>query len=85
MAFSIGGQTDPENLTRTHWDQETEACKLRRGTLTELAGELAAKLPAIATELRAEFEASHQHAAALQRVIAVADQRCRRVLQGLEH
>ncbi|HVA56018.1 MAG TPA: type II toxin-antitoxin system HipA family toxin [Gammaproteobacteria bacterium] len=82
-AFSIGGQSFPDDLTRTHWDQETTKCGLGRGTLADLAGGLAAKLPGIAKELRAEFEESHHHAAALQRVAAVVDQRCRRVLQGL--
>ncbi len=84
IAFSIGGHTDPETLTRTHWDQESEACQLSRRTLADLAGELATKLPDIVKEQRGQFEASHKHAAALQRVTTVVDQRCRRVLHGLE-
>ncbi|HEY3860122.1 MAG TPA: type II toxin-antitoxin system HipA family toxin [Gammaproteobacteria bacterium] len=84
IAFHVGGQDDPENITRSNWDEESIRCGLRRGTLAGLAGELAAKLPGIAKDLRAEFEKSHQHAAALQRVTAVVEQRCRRVLHGLE-
>ncbi len=83
LAFSIGGQNDPENLTRIHWEREAEACNLRRSTLIGLASEWAERLPSITRELQAEFEQAHRHVAALQRVIQVVEQRCRRVLRGL--
>ncbi len=83
LAFSIGGQNDPENLTRAHWEKEAQACNLRRSTLAALAREWAERLPAVTRELQAEFEQSHQHVAALQRVTQVVEQRCRRVLLGL--
>ncbi len=83
LAFSIGGQNDPENLTRIHWEREAEACNLRRSTLAELAGEWAERLPSITRELQAEFKHAHQHVAALQRVLRVVEQRCRRVHRGL--
>ncbi len=84
LAFSIGGQSAPQGLTRLHWDRESVACGLRRGALARLAGEWAEKLPELAGELRAEFEHSYRHTAALQRVIAVINDRCWLVLQGLK-
>lgn len=85
LAFLVGGQPAPADITRVHWEDEATKCGLRRGTLADLAGELATKLPALTKELRAEYEKSYEHAAALQRVSAVVDVRCRRILQGLEH
>ena len=83
LAFSIGGGSDPNVLTRLHWEREAETCRLNRATLVNLASEWAEKLPAIAKELRTEFEEKQQNVAALQRVIRVVNQRCKRVLLGL--
>ena len=58
IAFSIDGQSVPQSLTRAHWDDESVACGLRRGTLVTVAGELSKTLPALTRELRTEFEDS---------------------------
>jgi len=85
IAFSIGGQSVPQSLTRAHWDNESVACGLRRGALATVAGELSKTLPALTRELRTEFEDSYQGVAALQRVVAVVNKRCRLILNGLRH
>jgi serine/threonine-protein kinase HipA len=80
LAFSVGGERDPEIIRLHHWEHEAENCGVRPRYLRELVQELARSLLGGLAAARAEFEQACGALPALQRVEQVVTRQCVRVL-----
>ena len=78
MAMSVGGESDPGEITVDHWRALATDCGVRPQFVEELVRTLAQRLDGAVGESRARFEERYGAAPALQRIEQVVARRCRR-------
>ncbi len=81
LAFGVGGERDPAQITKTHWSALAAECDVRPRFLTDLVEETAGLLPGKLALARETFETKFGAYPALQRVENVVQQQCRRALR----
>ncbi len=79
LAFDVGGQRDPGQITKTHWDGLAKQCRVRPPYLIKLVQETAARLLEQLGPTRTVFETQFGAHPALQRIEQVVTQQCRRI------
>jgi serine/threonine-protein kinase HipA len=82
LAFAIGGQRTPGNIQFTHWQDEAESLGIRKTYLQNLVHETANQIQSSLRGVVDEFQQQHGDYAALQRVVQVIEQQCKRILES---
>lgn len=85
LAFSIGGERNPDNLIAKHWNQFAVQCDLRTGFVRNQVEGIAVKLMEQLQPTRERFESFYGEYDALQRVERVVRHQCRRALRELSN
>jgi serine/threonine-protein kinase HipA len=80
LAFGVGGERNPAQITNAHWDALAKECDVRPRFLTDLVQETAGALQEKLALARETFEAKFGPYPALQRVENVVRRQCRRTL-----
>jgi serine/threonine-protein kinase HipA len=83
LAFSMGGEFNPNKLDINHWLALAKECQVRERYFTKLiqliANELTQKLPIV----KKQFENEHTPYPALQRVELIVEKQCKKILKQL--
>jgi len=82
LAFNVGGERDPGQIGRAHWDRMAEECDIRKPYLRSLLTEAATSLLEALGPVRQSFEERFGPYAALQRVDSIVRKQCRHALQS---
>jgi len=85
LAFSVGGERNPDNLRAKHWNQFAVHCDLRVEFVRNQVESIAVKLMEQLQPSRERFESSYGQYDALQRVERVVTSQCRRTLRELSN
>lgn len=83
LAMSIGGQRDPTNLWRKHWEGLARETGIRPRVVLDTVEELAASAPRAAARAQASFEAEHGPDPLLEQITRLFSKRARRLLRQL--
>ena len=83
MAFFIGDESNPERVTRRHWQQFAMALSMPPKPLIERVQELAESLPPIARACRERFAEDHGELAIHRQLDKTVEKRCRAALSAL--
>ena len=83
LAFAVGNQRDPGNLTREHWDALAQQCGLRTKYVRNQVREIAVRLREQLGRTTEEFEQLYGEYAALQRVERIVKTQCRRTIREI--
>jgi serine/threonine-protein kinase HipA len=83
QAMSIGGQRDPANLSREHWEGLAEATGIRPRVVLATVEELAAGAPRAAETARVCFEAERGPDPLVEQITRLLQKRARRLLRQL--
>ncbi len=83
LAMSIGGQLDPANLWRKHWEGLAEATGIRPRVVLDTVEELAAGAPRAAESAQASLEAEHGPDPLVEQITHLFLKRARRLLRQL--
>ena len=78
LAFAVGGQRDPGQITTAHWDTLARQCDVGSRFLRRLLEETAASLLEQLSNTKALFEAQYGDYPSLQRIERVVTQQCHR-------
>jgi serine/threonine-protein kinase HipA len=81
LAFEVGGQRNPNAITREHWEELARRCDLRAQFVVNLVQEMADDLQQRIGLEREAFERLYGPCPALQRIEKVVLQQCRRVMK----
>lgn len=84
LAMTVGGQADPGQVGRKHWEALADAVGVGRAFLLKEVRRLADALPGLAKEQAARFAAAHGEHPVLQMVQGPLRRRARRCLDLLE-
>lgn len=82
LAFSVAGERTPGDIRNEHWQELAKSLNVRPRFVLNLVRDIATRAQ---TEIRSvvdEFQEQHGDYAALQRVVQVVEQQCRRVLRN---
>lgn len=82
LAFSIGGERNPNRVKLSHWAIEAENCGIRPAFLQNLVKESIQNLLTTLPEAKAQFAASYGECPPLQRIEQVVRGQCKRVLRA---
>jgi len=82
LAFSVGGERNPERITRTHWNTLANECDVGQKYLNGLVKKTAERLLGMLALVRERFEHQYGEYAALQCVEKVVTQQCLRSLKA---
>ena len=80
LAFDVGGQRDPTQITTAHWDTLARQCDVRPSFLDRLLQETAASLLDHISQTKALFEAQYGDYPSLQRIVHIVTQQCHRAV-----
>ncbi len=80
LAFDVGGQQDPGQVSSAHWRSFAEACDVGARFLERLLQETAISLRERFDETKALFEVRHGEYPALQRIERWVKRQCRRAI-----
>ncbi len=78
LALAVGGERNPGQVTRAHWEAQARACDVRPRFLLGMVGELAARLHEQLPAVREAFAARFGEYPALQRIEQVVRRQLRR-------
>jgi len=78
LAFAVGGQRDPGQITTAHWDTLAGQCDVGSRFLRRLLQETAASLLEQLSNTKALFEAQYGEYPSLQRIERIVTQQCHR-------
>ncbi|MEA1891036.1 MAG: type II toxin-antitoxin system HipA family toxin [Pseudomonadota bacterium] len=78
LAFAVGGQRDPAQITTKHWESLAGQCDVGSRYLGRLIQETAASLLEQIAKTKALFEAQYGDYPSLQRIERVVTQQCNR-------
>ncbi|MDX2478231.1 MAG: HipA domain-containing protein, partial [Gammaproteobacteria bacterium] len=78
LAFDVGGQRDPGQITTKHWDALASQCDVGPRFLRRLLQETATSLLEKISNTKALFEAQYGDYPSLQRIERVVTQQCHR-------
>jgi serine/threonine-protein kinase HipA len=78
LAFDVGGERDPGNIRKAHWDALADQCDVRSGFLFSLVEETADRLLNHLPDAKESFESRFGAYPALQRVERIVKKQCRR-------
>ncbi|MCA1803810.1 MAG: HipA domain-containing protein [Xanthomonadaceae bacterium] len=81
LAFEVGGQRNPNAITREHWEELGRRCDLRAQFVVNLVREMADDLQQRIGLEREAFERLYGPYPALQRIEKVVLQQCRRAMK----
>ena len=79
LAFDVGGQRNPRQISRKNWIKMADACDVNARFLLKLVEETAALLLEQAGNVRRLFEERYGDYPSLQRIERIVTQQCRRV------
>lgn len=79
LAFSVGGQRNPEQITRKNWLNMAKQCGVRPQFLLGLVKDLSSKLQKNLKKTKVDFESQFGEYPALQRVEYVTKKQCRKM------
>ena len=79
LAFSVGDQRNPEQITQKNWKIMAKQCGVRPQFLLGLVRELSSKLLKNLKKIKVDFESQFGEYPALQRVEYVITKQCRRM------
>ena len=82
LAFGVGGERNPAQITDTHWNTLATECDVRPRFVADLVQETAGALQGKLALARQTFEGKFGAYPALQRVENVVRQQCRRTLRA---
>jgi serine/threonine-protein kinase HipA len=78
LAFDVGGQRDPGQITTKHWDALARQCDVGSRFLRRLLQETAASLLEKISNTKVQFEAQYGDYPSLQRIERIVTQQCHR-------
>ena len=78
LAMAVGGETDPGQVTSSHWQALAGECGVRSRYLLRLVQAMAERLVDNLSSVRTAFERRYGPTPALQRIENVVDRQCRR-------
>ena len=81
LAFAVGGVRNPGNVGPNQWRSLAAECDVEPRAVMAMVEGMAASLGAKAREARDRFEGMHGPLPALDRVLRVIDQQCRRAMR----
>ncbi len=81
LAFDVGGQRDPSQITTAHWDALASQCDVGSRFLKQIVQETAASLLEQIGNAKAQFESRYGNYPALQRMEHIVTQQCRRAIR----
>ena len=81
LAFAVGGQTDPGQITAAHWDTLARQCEVGSRFLRRLLQESAVSLLEQISNTKELFEALYGDYPSLQRIERVVTQQCHRAIK----
>jgi serine/threonine-protein kinase HipA len=81
LAFSVGGEFNPDRIGMTHWENLASACQIGKPYLKKLLKQIASTLINNIEVVKTNFENEHGTYAALQRVEMVVTKRCKKELR----
>ena len=81
LAFAVGGVRNPGNVGPNQWGSLAAECDVKPGAVMAMVDGMAESLGAKASEARDRFEGMYGPLPALERVLRVIDQQCRRAMR----
>ena len=81
LAFDVGGQRDPAQITTKHWQRLASQCDVGPRFLMQLLQDTAASLLEKIDQSKGLFEAKYGDYPSLQRIEHVVKQQCKRVAE----
>jgi serine/threonine-protein kinase HipA len=82
LAFSIGGEFNPDRVTMKHWEQLAQENHIRKSYLASMLFQVAEALQANVVIVKEQFEARYGVCPALQRVQKVVIKQCKKLLRA---
>lgn len=82
LAFGVGGERNPSQITESHWNALAQECDVRPRFVTDLVEQMARALTGELAPARGDFESWFGSYPALQRVEKVVRRQCRRALRA---
>lgn len=82
LAMSVGGEFNPDNITKKHWEKFSESSGIGKNYLNELLTQTAETLLNQVSLVKKEFEDLHGSYPALERVQLFVTKRCRKALKN---
>lgn len=80
IAFSVGGERNPNRINHQNWAEEAKKCDVRPGFIQGMLEDTAQKLLGILSETKRQFEKLYGDHPALQRVEQIIERQCTRNL-----
>lgn len=81
LAFSVGGEFNPDRVDIAHWENLAMVCKIGKPYLRKLIKRMAVNLLDNIADVKKGFEEKHGAYSALQRVQMVVTKRCKKALR----
>jgi len=82
LAFDVGGQRDPGQITIKHWDALARQCDVKPRFLEQLLQQTAASLLEQIGQTKVLFKAQYGDYPSLQRIEHIVSQQCRRATKS---
>ncbi len=81
LALSVGGEFNPDLISKDHWLRMAQECNVREPYFMNLIREMSVKLNDTLIPLEEEFQNKYGNFPALQRVRKVINNQCKRILK----
>jgi len=81
LAFSVGNQRDPGQITKTHWDELARQCDVGTRFLGRLIQDTSTVLLDNISQTKALFEEQYGDYPSLQRIERIVKQQCKRAVR----